>query len=621
MRLTILFLFISLLSVSAARDEFVEPGPSPPIAKNIDVNIYVGEAIDIPLQALGRSSTQARFLLRSYPSAGNLAKITPSKTKPGHATVHYQHRKGGAPGTTDSFTYAVQSSDSPVSAPGKVRIHILERPPAFELPKLIDFGEVISGRTTTKTFTIANRGGGVVAGLLKVAAPWQIVGSPNYRLTAGQSKQVEIAILPEEPADLTAHVFFSHDDETLLPVTAKAVAPFSIENGKIYLSHPLSQNSENEAKSRTTLKVINNLDEALPLKLDTPDFILAENEIEIPAKKTIFIPLHAQFSAMKGGEGLITLEANDYTHTLPVTLYHAPESYTVVPGKGIDFGVFPSGENRSATLRFANTGGTLISIDIKFPDEIQIEGGSRLTLEVGEKKEKNISFASQKIGVFSDSLELVSEKSQKTIPLAAEVLPAGETKSALPLTKISPNDQSEPDTSDTEKKTTSKKPVKPTGRQVQLPQNFEKLQVLGLTQNAIRVAWKASTDTSLSHQVLAREIGQDPEGNVTQTWKPLPNVFLNKQDGLWMADITGLRPAQPLNLRISTVNSEGKPIALSHPFNIASLASAPKKPFPTNWLLAAILTIAILIWIRYLQIRNKAQHQSDIKELDKILKR
>ncbi|MFV0337068.1 MAG: hypothetical protein ACK5LK_02325 [Chthoniobacterales bacterium] len=617
MRLVIFYLFLSFASSFAAKEEFISPGPSPPIAKNIEITVYVGETVDIPLQALGRAADQSKFLLRSYPKFGNLGEIIPAK--PGHATINYEHRKGGAVGITDSFTYAVQSHDSPVSAPGKVLIRIIERPPVFEIPKVVDFGEVISGRSKKKIFTISNQGGGVISGQIKVFPPWYLTAPPYYHLGAGQKQQIEVEIRPEETGDFSEHIFFSHDEKILLPVTAKAVAPFHLETGKIFLSHPLSQNSEkensSETKSQTTLKVTNNLAETLRLKLNVPTFILAENKFDIPAKKTIFIPLHAQFSALKGGDGLITLEADDYSRTIPVTLYHAPEAYTVVPSQGVDFGTLLAGESRSATIRLSNIGGSVISFDLKFPDEIQVVGGNRLTLDVGESGEKNISFISQKTGTFLDKLEIVTEKSSKSIPITAEILSKAGERDPLPLTKITTDGIQQPLPTDEVKNNLTL--ARPTGPQIPIAASFDKLQILSRSETAIRIAWKDSGESDVSYQVLAREIGLNENGRVTQTWKILPNVFINRQDDYWMADITGLHVGQALNIRINTLGEDGKPISLSPPFNISSLSPPPRTPFPTNWFLAIVLVVVAIVWIKY---HRKKRHEMDRIEFDKITK-
>ncbi len=113
---------IALLAVAAAQADPKDPPiVPPPMAQPQSLSIFRGRSIDVPLRAQGRAPGQLKFLIRSLPAKGRLSEIR--LTGPKSAEITYFHDDTSE--ETDSFTFAVQAFDSPVSAAAPITITIV----------------------------------------------------------------------------------------------------------------------------------------------------------------------------------------------------------------------------------------------------------------------------------------------------------------------------------------------------------------------------------------------------------------------------------------------------------------------------------------------------------------
>ena len=138
--LVLLTLFASAPLQAEPKDPPLVP---PPMAQPQTLSIFRGENIEVPLSAQGRAPSQLKFLIRSLPSKGRLGEIR--VTGPKSAEVSYFHDETSE--GSDSFTFAVQAIDSPVSAAAPITISICEEPPTLSVVKSVDFGTMEVGTT------------------------------------------------------------------------------------------------------------------------------------------------------------------------------------------------------------------------------------------------------------------------------------------------------------------------------------------------------------------------------------------------------------------------------------------------------------------------------------------
>ena len=187
---------IQKLSKAASQAEHArrQEGP-PPSAVAGKASVNLDGSVEIVLQAHGGESQEIDFLLRQPPAHGTLAG-PPRQLTRNTASVTYVHRAGdGTQG--DVFTFAVQVQGGRVSAAEPVVIGVTDSSPELvATPTELDFGAVDAGDTSRAEITLENRGGGLSAGELVPPVPWEVEGSPSYRLARGERRTFPIVFRP-----------------------------------------------------------------------------------------------------------------------------------------------------------------------------------------------------------------------------------------------------------------------------------------------------------------------------------------------------------------------------------------------------------------------------------------
>ena len=170
-----------------------EPPPPSAVAGKASVNL--DGSVEIVLQAHGGESQEVDFLIRQPPAHGTLAG-PPRQLTRNTAAITYVHRAGeGAQG--DVFTFAVQVLGGRVSASEPVVISVADSAPELvATPAELDFGAVNAGDTSRAEITLENRGGGVTAGELVPPVPWEVEGSPSYRLARSERRTFPLVFRP-----------------------------------------------------------------------------------------------------------------------------------------------------------------------------------------------------------------------------------------------------------------------------------------------------------------------------------------------------------------------------------------------------------------------------------------
>jgi len=597
------FLCLTLLllggSLRVGGAEYGATMPPPPMAKSVEVTVYLGEEASIPLRALGRSANEANFLLRSQPSLGRLSAIESQGR--GQAAVRYQHDASRA-GEWDEFTFAVQGPDSPVSAPAKVRIRIVDRPPQFFSTKELRFGGLVCGQSSEQTFTIENRGGGVVAGKVHAGGPWEVVGDGRYQLRKGEMASLTVRFSPTSAGSFSDHVFFSHDKEFLVHLSGQARAPFDVEESEIALLHPSSP----EAASGQTLHLHNNLDHSLTLEFKLPPFLRGPARLELPAKSTVSVQITANPSAVRGGDGTLEISSAGFSRTLRSRLYQAPALIEVEPAEGIHLGTLRTLQSAGASIDISNLGGVPVTIELTVPPAIAIEGMRRFTLDAGATRTVNFEFNSTRPGAFEGHFELAWNNERKSIPITALV--GGEDSPAgLPVQSAEASREAVPPAPGAD---SSQTPTLPT-REVALA--FDQIYILNQGHHSVRVGWKMPDPAPASFRVDSRWLTTGPDERVLETWRPLENVLLNREDELMAADLLGLQPGQRLVIRIMCLDAAGQITAVSSAFTIATALPAAGWRIPWNWLLAGCILVGSFLWMR---ARRRQQLARDLAAIE-----
>ncbi len=99
-------------------------------------------------------------------------------------------------------------------------------------PATIDFGWIIAGTSTDRTFQVQNAGGGTLSGNASVSPPFWIVSGGAYSLGEGVSQNVTVRYAPAAPGEHGQTLAFTGGGGASRPLAGGAIAPD--EHGRIF---------------------------------------------------------------------------------------------------------------------------------------------------------------------------------------------------------------------------------------------------------------------------------------------------------------------------------------------------------------------------------------------------
>lgn len=590
------FALLSILILPGiVRADLKANDPAPPLAQSQIITVYRGEATPIPLRAQGRLANEARFILRSSPKLGKLGAIEVGQA--GSATVIYQHDDSNGTGD-DSFTYAAQAPGSPVSAPARVRLQIVERPANFRVPERLEFGSVRVGAVGQSDLEIKNTGGGIVQGEIRVPAPWKIAGSPTYQIGRGETARFRLTFTPNDERDFVGKVTYSHDSQIETLLHAKGFFPFRANPNSVDLQHP----ARSPERSLVSVSVTNPQSEPLELEVQAPPFVDAPATLTVPADGSSELILRAQSAALTGGQGKVVLSGKNGRAEISVQVFPAPAEIATEPPTTFALGRIAAGEPLKGMFRILNRGGSPAEISIECPPALSLVGPQTRTISPGQKQEIRFVFEPNKSGDYAEPLTLTYQGRTQTLLFSAQI----ESPSALlPNRPVDYSPESLP----------APLPIEPAPTTI--PFSFEKLYVISQTYHTVKIAWaKPTVDPPAAYRIDRRKISSDGNGNVNEVWEPLAGVRFGEEFNAATAEISGLYANQKLSIRIFSLDSAGKVTAASSMFAVASKIYVPTKVPGWLWLipvLAFVIAIFILIRRRQRQIREE-----DLNRLEQI---
>lgn len=568
--------------------------PAPPVPQSETLTVYRGETTLIPLSAKGRLVEEARFLIRSQPKFGTLGEA--EWAQPGRGQISYSHVDANGTGT-DGFTFAVQSPGSPVSAPGKIRIRIIERPGSFSVPELTEFGATLTGRSSEQTLRLENTGGGIIEGDLKVPAPWTVMGRTHYRLARGESAEIRLRFSPGESRDFVAKVEFSHDAKTRAMLHGEGVAPFRVLPNGVDLQHP----QRSVEKSTATVTVSNPQAQPLLLKITAPPIVEVPATLEVPAEGSTELTVRANPQSLTGGDGKILLTHANDTATLAVRVFPAPALLQTKPANVFALGKMEATDTIRGHFQIANHGGSPTEILLEPPRGVTLTTADRLTLAPGEERRITFDFDPITPGTYEDNLWLWFDRQKIPLKFTAQIEASGtspEHRTAEITPETSAPSGNEPAATDT------------------IALSFNQLFVSEQNYHEVKVAWKRPTQNApASYRVNRRKLETSADGKIREIWEPMPHVTFGETVDSISATVGGLNPGQRFTIRIFSFDALGQLAASSPAFAIYSKPYVPK-PLPHwLWVLPFILAVGFLIWvIRRQQRINRAADLSRIED-------
>lgn len=582
-------LFFSAAQCPAAKKDKETLPPPPPMPQAQDVAMYRGRSIEIPLRAIGRTPGQLRFIIRTQPKHGKLGPVQIIDRK--NAVVTYIHDEKSS-ATADSFTFAVQGPDSPVSAPGVISLTISEEPPAFSVVREANFGTVTLGNTKSEEIILQNTGGGVLSGRLSVPPPWRIAGNDMYRLGRKEEQKIRIVFAPADDEEFNGQLRFSHDIKAYVTLTGTGFAPLAFDPAK----ELTFASSSDPARRTAALTLQNRTDAARSVEVEYPENVSGPEQILLKPKEDKNIVLQIAPKFFGSLESAIIIESEGYRVSLPLKAFAVKPILTATPADALAFGLMTPGDRKEATFELANSGGSPARLQVTPPKGLVISPDpATAVIPPGESRKFTATLELSKPGAFEDSLSIdYGGDAPLTLPVTARLESA---TSPSPSTAAAVSSQGAP--APTEFPATafssSGKP-EPPGNDIP---PIKELNHFRSGTHEIELGWKIPAKNAISYVIEWRQILGSPTGGPPIIkWNEWRGVQITEADGSIVARFPNLKDGQSWFIRVRTVDELGRKSAASPTFVIDTLRDRSMHPLTWLGILAAIggLGAVFIFW-------------------------
>jgi hypothetical protein len=592
-----LVLFTLLAGASIQAEPKDPPLVPPPMAQPQTLSIFRGDNIEVPLRAQGRAPSQLKFLIRSYPANGRLGEVRLTGLKSAEVTYFHDATSEGG----DSFTFAVQAIDSPVSAAAPVTINISEEPPNLSVEKSVDFGTMEVGTTREAEIILRNSGGGELEGQMEVPPPWRIVGAKGYRLTRKQEDTVQIVCAPTEPDEYTGKLVFSHDARVTVDLTANAISPFELSPAR-----EIQLTSQDAGTLRSAnVAIRNRTTRDRTLRISLPAELAVPNPIVIPAGGEQKIALTTKPGFLGALETTMTLESEGFRQSLPVRVVSLPPSLHIEPREGLDFGEIEPRRRYRGSLRVKNAGGSAARLQTKVPSEVLlVPDPNSAVLQPGQTRIFEVAFEVSSPGSYRSEITISSSGANPvTIPIVGNTLAqAGEAKK---ISTKALSSATEPTLAAVESQSPSE--TAPAIRQVR---------ILKADSRVFEVAWDRPKTEPVAWIIQQRHLEMTSAGPPETVWRDLKNVRFFEQGNLIGARFENLAPGQMWFLRIISIDEQGRRSAGSPTFR---MTSRPTKNQLSGRTFLVILAVgAAALGVLKFRLRRHAEASEQAEQIARL---
>lgn len=586
----ILFL-TATVSFGGKKDKQTLP-PPPPMPQAQDVAIYRGRSIEIPLRAIGRSPGQLRFLIRTQPRHGTLGPIQIIDFK--NAVVTYTHDEKSSV-SSDTFSFAVQGPDSPVSAPGVIALTISEEPPAFSVVREVDFGTVTLGNTRSEEIVLTNSGGGVLAGRITVPPPWRIAGNEMYRLGRKESQKVRLVFAPADDDEFNGQLRFSHDSKVFVTLSGTGFAPLAFEPAK-ELSF-----TENSSPARRTaiLTLQNRMDAARSVELEYPENLIGPEQLFLKPQEEKSISIEINPIYLGNLDSSITIASEGYRVTLPAKAYALKPILILTPENAFSFGRMTPGEHKEAAFELKNSGGSPARLKIALPQELIVSPDpATAVIPPGESRKFAATLELSKAGVFQSAISIdYGGDGPLTLPIQADATANAAVPSlSLPANIKSDTASVQPGGTQAEQQVTILDPQEPAGNDIPPIKEFNHFRT---GTHEIEIGWKIPARNAISYAIEWRQVSAPvQDGPPVVSWNEWRGVQTTENNGSVIARFPNLKDGRTWHIRIRTVDELGKKSASSPIFIISTKADTSLGLLGWVLILAAVggIVAAIVFW-------------------------
>ena len=205
----------------------------PPIAVSSNISVWRGDRIKVTLRGF-QGNNPVEYSIARAPSHGSLSGIVqPDPDRVTDSTdgfVVYTHDNSDE-SVADEFTFRARGvRGGGVSAPAKVRINIMDRPPVLAAPSVLDF-QAAAGESMARSLGLTNAGGAILQIDCRVKPPFEIIGAETIELPRGASTNVLVRYAPKVAGEEVRETILPGINDSTgaqIVLRGESLAPFDI---------------------------------------------------------------------------------------------------------------------------------------------------------------------------------------------------------------------------------------------------------------------------------------------------------------------------------------------------------------------------------------------------------
>jgi hypothetical protein len=367
-------LLVVLLGLPEARAQFRPP----PQGKALTVEVARGGTVTIPLTGSDRALRDLQFNIGRSPRWGRLGGI--SLESRGRASVRYTHGDD-EDSLSDSFVYTVKAGSGGTGR-ATITINIVDAPPVMAVPRAVDFGEIVLGETPIRSLQVANVGGSMLTGEVKVPEPFKVETDGSFRLRRGRSADFAISFAPTTAGDYLHRASLSPEDPSVVEFRGRAIAPIEVSLDSSVLA------VQTDDSRRVSLRLSNHAatNNVVRIALPPGSPVEAPGELSIPPGETV--PVDFTIKPQTKGEVpefTVTFSTPNHTNSRTFSAPPVPPRLEIVAVP--DFGEVKPGFNYDAELSVRNEGGAAGHLRLRPGPMIRsAEKAEAFDVEPGETK-------------------------------------------------------------------------------------------------------------------------------------------------------------------------------------------------------------------------------------------
>lgn len=545
-------------AAGSKKEEELEAAMRPPMPVDVEAAVYLGESIEIPLKVRGRVVEPLKILIRIEPRHGTLGKI--QLLPRGRGGIVRYTASGNAKGTRDSFSFAAQSLDSPVSGPGQVVISLKQRPARLEYERDIDFGEVALGEDALRTVRVRNSGAADAILEPRGTGPWNVEREGQLTLKGGQETEIRLRFRPDSTGDFRERIRMAADQTEFLVVHGSSFTPLTWDSRGLVFS------SANRSTGRAAAVLKNRSASKRTVHFAWPDFLKAPAEVTIEAGGEAVFEAELHANPEFAHAGTVELRSAGFTGTLPLAIEPAPAKVVLEPAQILELPEMAAGETAQGKLILKNTGGLEARVRLVAEGGLDLDPeAAGLVLEPGAQRQIGVRKPLEKSGRFTHRIRLECDSQNH-----GELKVVSSARAARPIEQL----LAIPPAVDMEK-TSNLPPIADfTGARME--------------EDSVELEWRRPAPEAVAYLIEERVLGR---GDRIQSWVPAEGVQCELTMEGGKALFHRLRPGFPMAVRIRALDAEGRPGAPSQ--TIVLELPAPRGGSGWIWFLVAIAGLAI----------------------------